>query len=90
MQALWLGLAAALGVVISLVVMLRSMLCTRAHEGFQRFINTTANRDFSVLLIALAIAQRVEWFLWIAAIGVHVFWLMALWVQRRDDTKVAA
>ena len=88
--ALWLGLAAALGVVISLTVMLRGMLCTRPHEHFQRFINTTANRDFSVLLIALAIVQRVEWFLWIAAIGVHVFWLMALWVQRRDDTEAAA
>ena len=88
--ALWLGLAAALGVVISLTVMLRGMLCTRPHEHFQQFINTTANRDFSVLLVARAIAQRVEWFLWIAAIGVHVFWLMALWVQRRDDTKAAA
>jgi len=88
--ALWLGLAAALGVVISLVVMLRGMLRTRLNERFQRFTNTTANRDFSVLLIALAIAQRVECFLWIAAIGVHVFWLMALWVQQRDDTEVAA
>ena len=83
------GLAAALGVVISLTVMLRGMLCMRPHEHFQQFINTTANRDFSVLLIALAIAQRVEWFLWIAAIGVHVFWLMALWVQRRGDTEAA-
>ena len=46
--------------------------------------------ELRLLLIALAIAQRVEWFLWIAAIGVHVFWLMALWVQRRDDTEAAA
>ena len=39
--------------------MLRGMLCTRPHEHFQRFINTTANRDFSVLLIALALIIRV-------------------------------
>ena len=88
--ALWLGLAAALGVVISLIVMLRGMLRVRPHERLQRFINKTTNRDFSVLLLALAIAQRVEWFLWLVAIGVHVFWLTALWVQQRNDTKVAA
>ena len=82
--ALWLGLSAAVGTVIFFVVILR------AHLRLQPFINKTANRDFSVLLIALAIVQRVEWFLWIAAIGVHVFWLMALWVQRRDDTEAAA
>ena len=82
--ALWLGLSAAVGTVIFFVVMLR------AHLQLQPFINKTANRDFSVLLLALAIAQRVDWFLWLAAIGVHFFWLMALWVQRRNDTEAAA
>ena len=82
--ALWLGLSAAVGTVIFFVVILR------AHHRLQPFINKTANRDFSVLLLALAIAQRVEWFLWIAAIVVHVFWLIALWVQRRDDTEATA
>ena len=85
--ALWLGLSAAAGTVIFFVVMLR------AHLRLQPFINKTANRDFSVLLLALAIAQRVDWFLWLAAIGVHLFWmaaLRALWVQRRDDTESGA
>ena len=82
--ALWLGLSAAAGTVIFFVVMLR------AHLRLQPFINKTANRDFSVLLLALAIAQRVDWFLWLAAIGVHLFWMTALWVQRRDDTESGA
>ncbi len=82
--ALWLGLSAAVGTVIFFVVMLR------AHLRLQPFINKTANRDFSVLLLALAIAQRVDWFLWLAAIGVHLFWMTALWVQRRDDTESGA
>jgi len=46
-----------------------------------------------VLLLALAIAQRVDWFLWLAAIGVHLFWmaaLWALWVQQRDDAEAVA
>jgi hypothetical protein len=81
---LWLGLSAAAGTVIFFVVMLR------AHLRLQPFINKTANRDFSVLLLALAIAQRVDWFLWLAAIGVHLFWMTALWVQRRDDTESGA
>ena len=85
--ALWLGLSAAVGAVIFFVVMLR------AHVRLQRFIHKTANRDFTVLLLALAIAQRVDWFLWLAAIGAHLFWLAALWmlwVQRRNDAEAVA
>ncbi len=59
----------------------------RAHLRLQPFINKTANYDFSVLLLTLAIVQRVDWFLYLAAIGVHFFWLMALWVQRRNDAE---
>ena len=79
--ALWLGLSAAAGTVIFFVVLLR------AHLRLQPFINKTANYDFSVLLLTLAIVQRVDWFLYLAAIGVHFFWLMALWVQRRNDAE---
>ena len=79
--ALWLGLSAAVGTVIFFVVMLR------ANLRLQPFIHKTANRDFSVLLLALAIAQRVDWFLWLAAIGVHLFWITALWMQRRNDAE---
>ena len=82
--ALWLGLSAAVGTVIFFAVMLR------AHVRLQSFINKTANRDFSVLLLALVIAQRVDWFLWMAAIGVHLFWIAALWVHQRDDAEVTA
>ena len=48
------------------------------------------SQALGVLLLALAIALRVDWFLWLAAIGVHLFWMTALWVQRRDDTESGA
>jgi hypothetical protein len=47
----------------------------------QKLIDATTNRDFSVLLILLALLARLEWFLWMTAIGVHVFWMAALAVQ---------
>jgi len=82
--ALWLGLSAAVGTVIFFVVMLRS----QGH--LQEFTDKISNRDFSVLLLTLALVERIEWFLWLAAIGVHLYWLAALWVRQRDDPEAAA
>lgn len=79
-----LGLSAAVGAVIAFLVVLRGLLDPRriGGGGFQRLVDATTNRDFSVLLLALALAGKLEWFLWLAGIGVHVFWLVALVLQR--------
>jgi phosphatidylglycerophosphate synthase len=78
-----LAISAGVGVVISFLVVLRGMLQPeeRRSSRFQKLIDATTNRDFSVLLLALALIGRLEWFLWLAGIGVHVFWLVALAVQ---------
>ena len=41
-----------------------------------------ASRDFIYVLLALAVVHRLEWFLWAAAGGSHVFWL-TLWALAR-------
>ena len=41
-----------------------------------------ASRDFIYVLLALALVHRLEWFLWAAAGGSHVFWV-TLWVLSR-------
>lgn len=83
--AVALGVAAAVGVLIAFGVVLRGMLHpdVRGNSRVQRLIDATTNRDFSVLIIVLAFADRLELFLWAAAIGVHVFWMVALGLQLR-------
>jgi hypothetical protein len=49
----------------------------------QRVLDAVTNRDFSVLVLALALVDRLVWFLWLAGIGIHVFWLGLLVLQWR-------
>jgi phosphatidylserine synthase len=44
-------------------------------------INQLTSRDFSVLVVAAALLGRLEWMLWLAAAGAHVFWIGFLGFQ---------
>ena len=83
---LWLGGATILGAVLSFGVVLRGILSPALSRdpNLQRFIDGATSRDFSVLVLLLACVGRLGWFLWLSAIGSHVFWLTALWLQQRS------
>jgi hypothetical protein len=49
----------------------------------QKILDAVTNRDFSVLVLALAVIDRLEWFLWMSGIGSHVFWIGLLALQMR-------
>jgi len=87
-----LGVSAVVGVVISFLVVLRGLLRPQLLQNtpLQRLIDATTNRDFSVLLLLLAAAGRLEWFLWLTAVGVHVFWLTALVLQLKGNPSPTA
>jgi phosphatidylglycerophosphate synthase len=78
-----LGISTVVGVVISFAVVLRGMLrpSTTRNALVERLVDAATSRDFSVVLLALAVTGKLDWFLWIAAIGVHCFWVTALLVQ---------
>ncbi len=80
---LMLAASAGVGVICSFLVILRTLLqpALQRNSRLQRLIDATTNRDFSVLLLILALVDRLVWFLWLAGIGVHVFWLTALALQ---------
>ena len=80
---LMLAASAGAGVVISFAVVARGLLNPKLQKNtaLQRLIDATTNRDFSVLLLVLACIDRLVWFLWLAAFGVHVFWILALTLQ---------
>ncbi len=89
-EILWLGVSAVVGALFSFGVILRGM---RSPAGpstlLKRFIDAATNRDFSVLVLILAAFQKLDLFLWMAAIGSHVFWIGALTIQLKAHQPAA-
>ena len=83
-HVLWLGASAIAGALLSFAVVLRGMRCRSGENTtLQKLIDSATNRDFSVIVLVLAFLQQLDWFLWMAAIGSHVFWITALALQNR-------
>lgn len=87
-----LAASAAIGVVISFLIVMRGLMQPESQRNsrLQKLIDATTNRDFSVLLLILAFVGKLEWFLWLTAIGVHVFWVLALSLQFNRPTPADA
>lgn len=81
--ALALGISAALGVLLCIPPLIRALRLppTQRSPALNKLLDATANRDFSVLLLALALVGRMEWFLWMAGIGIHLFWIALVLLQ---------
>jgi phosphatidylglycerophosphate synthase len=90
--ALALAISAVLGVIISFAVIVRFMQRKSGHKssGLKKLIDSATNRDFSLLVLLLALVGRLDLFLWIAGIGVHLFWIIALCSQWRDAGRAPA
>jgi phosphatidylglycerophosphate synthase len=89
---IWLGLSAVLGAVLSFAVVARGLRRPANHPNglLSKLIDSATNRDFSVLILVLAGIGRLEWFLWMTAIGSHLFWMTALALQlslRSEGTR---
>jgi len=85
---LMLGGLAVLGTIISFLIVLTTRHGRgRTHAGaLDRWIDALTTRDFSILLLPLALAGKLEWLLWALAIGVNLFWPIVLglsWKSRR-------
>jgi phosphatidylglycerophosphate synthase len=91
-HALALGISAVLGTIISFAVIVRFMQrknC-RKSSGLEKLIDATTNRDFSLLVLFLAIVGKLDLFLWMAGIGAHLFWIIALCSQWQEAWRAPA
>jgi 1L-myo-inositol 1-phosphate cytidylyltransferase / CDP-L-myo-inositol myo-inositolphosphotransferase len=52
-------------------------------------LKNVASRDFSAIVLIFAVIGKIDWFLWMAAIGSVVFSLLMLWVIRPSATTRA-
>jgi phosphatidylglycerophosphate synthase len=82
-RALALGGSAALGVLLCFAMVVRALRVPVARRSplLNKLLDATANRDFSVLLLMLALWGRMDLFLWMAGIGIHVFWMALFALQ---------
>ena len=87
-----LGISAVLGVIISfdVIVCFMQRRSGGKSSGLKKLIDTTTNRDFSLLVLVLAIAGKLDLFLWMAGIGVNLFWMIALRLQWRGAGNAQA
>lgn len=87
--ALWLGVSAVAGALLSFAVVVRGMKRPASDRSrlLQKLIDAATNRDFSVLVLVLACFHRLDWFLWMSAIGSHGFWMLALALQTGSRGK---
>lgn len=88
--AVALGLLAMIGNLCSLWVVTRMKTAGKnsavplpvspARRDF--IVKNIANRDFSVVILLFALLNLLGVFLWFAAIGSNVFWMVAAWLTR--------
>jgi phosphatidylglycerophosphate synthase len=79
------GILLIAGVILSMVAVWRLIL-RRPGEGrarFEKILERLASRDYVYLVVVLTAVQRLEWFVWSAAIGVHLFWFTVWWGSGR-------
>jgi len=83
---IWLGASAVAGALLSFAVVVRGKRqAPSPNNHLQQIIDATSNRDFSVVVFVLACLQRLDLFLWMAAVGSHVFFVTSLTLQRRSN-----
>ena len=73
---------AAAFVVVQRAIRMREALDASRRRRVEAILNRLASRDFSVLILALALLGHAEWFLAIAAVGSNIFWPALAWQLR--------
>ncbi len=82
-----LGGLATLGNLVAFVVVqkatrMKADLPSGPRHRVESLLNRLVSRDFSVLILVLALLGHVEWFLALAAVGSNIFWPVLAWQLR--------
>ncbi len=65
---------------------------TQRRKAAERLLALVMHRDFSLIILFAALFDRLEWFLWAAAIGITLFWPYILYTlihDRETATSIA-
>lgn len=90
--------AAVVGNALSLWVVMR-LKAQRGHKAWNTpdqqarsefILKHVASRDFTVIVMLFAVLDLLGLFLWLAAFGTNVFWMLSAWASRPTLTTVRA
>jgi hypothetical protein len=59
------------------------------HGLLKKAADQLTNRDFSVILLLFTLVGRLDWFLWLAALGSNIFWTVLLWIYRKEARSLS-
>jgi hypothetical protein len=65
------------GAILSLLVVVFLFERRRPGSRLGSLVERLTNRDFAWLVLMLAVVDRLDLFLWMAAVGSHAFWILA-------------
>ena len=68
--------------IVQRVFRVREQLDAPRRRRVEAILDRLVSRDFSVLILALALLGHVEWFLVLAAVGSNIFWPTLAWQLR--------
>jgi phosphatidylglycerophosphate synthase len=59
----------------------------RPHRPVNTLLAQLMHRDFALIVLLAALGDRLDWFLWAAAIGINLFWPSVLTLLIRDGRE---
>lgn len=78
-----LGAALVVGVCVAMATVYTCIVRRPPNARQQLLFDAFASREFAYLLVVLTVAGRLDWFLWLSAVGTYVFALGLLALGRR-------
>ena len=82
--------SAVLGAVLAFASVLWAHRRTHKNARLDQFIQRTANRDFSVIVLVLACLDRLIVFAWLVGIGIHVYWICIVFLGLRPHPPASS
>lgn len=79
----WLGLVLVLGVLLAMATVYWCVVRHAPNASQRALFEAFASREFAYLLVVLTLIGRLDWFLWMSAIGTYVFAAGLLVLGRR-------
>jgi phosphatidylglycerophosphate synthase len=78
-----LGVVLVIGVCVAMAAVYLCLVRREATRPQQVLFDTFASREFAYLLVVLTFVDRLDWFLWLSAVGTYAFALGLLLLGRR-------
>ncbi len=79
-----LGVALLAGVGLAMATVYLCIIRRAPNPAQQRFFEAFASREFAYLLVVLTLAGRLDWFLWLSALGTYAFAFGIVVLERRS------